>query len=174
MRSLLLLLFLAGCSVVPPRSASPDTLFDLSGRIGVKYGDEGFSGNLRWIHRVRSDEVWLLSPLGQTVAHIQSDSAGAVLTTGDRKAYRSGDVEGLTATVLGWRLPLKGLDHWIRGKAAPDSPSNASYNTGSRLLQLRQDGWDIRYLRYFDGGLPKEVMLQRPGIRIKFIIDADS
>lgn len=174
MRVLLLLLLLTGCSVTPPKSTSKDTLFDLSGRIAVRYGDDGFSGSLRWIHRTSSDEVWLLSPLGQTVAHIHSNAAGALLTTQDRKQYRAADVEALTKSILGWRLPLRGLDHWVRGKTVPDSPSSASFDSQKKLIRLRQDGWDIHYERYFGNGLPKTVMLQREGIRIKFIIDADS
>ncbi len=174
MRILFLLLFLAGCSVAPPRSVSPDTLFDLSGRIAVKYDGEGFSGSLRWIHRMNSDEVWLLSPLGQTIAHILKDAGGAVLTSQDSRQYRAEDVESLTETILGWRLPLQGLEHWVKGEARPGSPSNSSFDSGKKLIQLRQDGWDIRYERHFENGSPKDVLLQREGIRIKFIIDAAS
>lgn len=173
MRFLLLLLFLGGCSVAPPISTSPDTLFDLSGRIAVKYANEGFFGNLRWIHRKSADEVWLLSPLGQTVAHILKNADGAVLTTSDRKAYRAEDVESLTEKILGWRLPLQGLDSWIRGKASAGSLSESSFE-GKTLTRLNQDGWEIRYGQHFGNGMPREIELQRPGIRIKFIIDADT
>ncbi len=174
MRILLLLLLLAGCSTTPPKSVSPDTLFDLSGRIAVKYDDKGFNGSLRWIHRKNSDEVWLLSPLGQTVAHILKNPEGALMTAQNRQEYRAEDVESLTEKILGWRLPLQGLDSWIRGKAAADSTSNASFDQENRLAELTQDGWDIRYPRRFENGLPKEIVLRREGIRIKFIIDADS
>lgn len=171
---LLLLLFFAGCSTVPPRSTSPDTLFDLSGRIAVKYGNEGFYGNLRWIHRKHSDEVWLLSPLGQTVAHIQSSPGTARLTDRNLKEYRAPDVETLTEKILGWRLPLEGLDWWIRGLASDRSPSVASHDEANRIVSLRQDGWEIRYPRRFENGSPKVVVLERQDIRIKFVIDADS
>ncbi|HQT25730.1 MAG TPA: lipoprotein insertase outer membrane protein LolB [Burkholderiales bacterium] len=167
------LAFLAGCSVTPPKSTAPDTVFDLSGRIAVKYGDHGFYGNLRWIHRSHSDEVWLLSPLGQTVAHIVKDSRGAELTEGDGKSYSAMDVESLTEKILGWRLPLAGLDSWIVGKAAPGSPSQASFE-GQELKRLSQEGWDIRYERRFESGKPRQLILERSGILIKFVIDADT
>lgn len=172
-RVLFLLLFLAGCSVTPPKSTSPDTIFDLSGRIAVKYDDEGFYGNLRWIHRRHSDEVWLLSPLGQTVAHIEKNSSGALLTSGDGKRYQAADVESLTEKILGWRLPLEGLDSWVAGRAASGSPSQASYE-GGILKRLNQDGWDIQYERRFENGRPRQLQLQRKGIRIKFVVDADT
>ncbi len=172
MRILFLLLFLAGCSVTPPRSVSKDTIFDLSGRIAVKYGNEGFYGNLRWIHRMDSDEVWLLSPIGQTVAHIVKNSNRAVLTAQDRKQYQAKDVESLTEKILGWRLPLDGLDSWVRGRAASGSPSRAAYE-GKTLSELTQDGWDIRFERRFENGLPRQLALRREGIMIKFVIDPE-
>lgn len=171
---LILLLFFAGCSTVPPKSTSPDTLFDLSGRIAVKYDNDGFYGNLRWIHRKHSDEVWLLSPLGQTVAHIQSTPGMARLTDRNLKEYDASDVESLTEKILGWRLPLEGLDWWVRGIASDHSPSIASFDEAHRIVSLRQDGWEIRFARRFENGSPKVVVLEREGIRIKFVIDADS
>ncbi len=167
------MLFLAGCSVTPPKSTAPDTVFDLSGRIAVKYGDHGFYGNLRWIHRRDSDEVWLLSPLGQTVAHISKDSQGAELTGGDGKSYSAPDVESLTEKILGWRLPLEGLDSWVVGKAASGPPFHASFE-GREMKTLSQEGWDIRYERRFENGKPRQLILERTGILIKFVIDADT
>ena len=169
---LLLLLFLAGCSITPPRSVSPDTVFDLSGRIAVKYGKEGFYGNLRWIHRKNSDEVWLLSPIGQTVAHIVTNPGRAILTSQDSKTYEAKDVEGLTEKVLGWRLPLEGLDSWVRGEAAKGSPARASYE-GKTLKELVQAGWDVRFERRFENGKPRQLELSREDIKIKFVIDGE-
>ena len=169
-----LLLLLAGCSTVPPKSTSPDTLFDISGRIAVKYGNDGFYGNLHWIHGKHSDEVWLLTPLGQTVAHIQSRPGSASLTDRHQNEYRAQDVERLTEKILGWRLPLEGLYSWVKGEASEHSAFVVTYDAAHRVAMLRQDGWEIRYARRFENGSPKVVMLERQDIVIKFVIDADS
>ena len=170
LRAFLLLVFLSACASTPPRSTTRDTVFDLSGRIGVRYDHQGFSGSLRWIRRTGSDELWLLSPLGQTVAHITRGPSGAKLETSDRKVYEARDVAGLTEEVLGWRLPLQGLDSWILGKASPGSPA-AKVPDGDELLQ---DGWDIRYENRFESGLPRTLVLEREDIRIKLLLNPPS
>ena len=170
MRKLFLLFTLAlfsGCATTPPLSTSKDTLFDVSGRIGVRHGNQGFSGSMRWIHKTAGDELWLLSPIGQTVAHITRNSQGAVLSTSDRKEYRAADVGGLTEKVLGWHLPLSGLDSWIMGKPFPESPSGAIPGED----EFVQNGWDIRYEKRFENGHPKVMVLERPGLRIKLIVN---
>jgi len=122
--------------------------FQLSGRIAVKYDGQGFSGALRWAHDARHDEVFLLSPLGQGVARIERTSNGVTLTTSDEKIYRADNVEALTLEVLGWRLPLHGLEHWVRGRAAPESAAHRDLDAGGQFSRLTQDGWRVDYQRY--------------------------
>ena len=154
--------------------------FEFSGRIGVKYDNSSFSGNLRWRHAADGDEIWLYSPLGQTVANLRRDDAGAELITSEKKRYAAADAEQLTREVLGWNLPLAGLQYWVVGRVAPHFPPLAvERDAAQRLSQLQQNAWRIVFARYApaeQGGLPEKLTLQYRDIEIRLVIDtwADS
>ena len=186
MRSLVPLLamgVLAGCAAMPEASlqtrapfvsALQNELFQLAGRVGVKYDDQGFSGNMRWQHRAQSDEILILSPLGQGVAQIVQDSTGVSLTTSDQKIYHAQDAETLTDEILGWRLPLAGLRYWVVGRAAPGN-AEMEHDQAGRVSRLKQDGWQIDYLSYRETNgvtLPQKLIMQRGNLEMKLIIDS--
>ncbi|BAN36424.1 outer-membrane lipoprotein lolB [Sulfuricella denitrificans skB26] len=132
----------------PQSSSGAEGLFRLSGRIAVSHNGESFSGSLRWSHAAEEDEIFILSPLGQGVARIVNNSAGASLETADGQSYRAADVESLTEEVLGWRLPARGLQYWVMGRSAPDSVAESELDDKRQLRALRQDGWRVDYLGY--------------------------
>lgn len=132
----------------PRADIAADGLFRLAGRIGVSHNGESFSGSLRWSHAAGEDEIFILSPLGQGVARIVSNSAGASLETAEGRGYRAADVESLTEEVLGWRLPARGLQYWVMGRPAPDGAAEGELDENMQLRTLRQDGWRIDYLGY--------------------------
>ncbi|HSS46036.1 MAG TPA: lipoprotein insertase outer membrane protein LolB [Burkholderiales bacterium] len=183
---LALLLLLGACAAHPPKPVSPALSraqslvaaqrngFQLSGRVAVKYDEKNFSGSVRWEHNGSSDEIWILAPLGSGVAHIVQNANGISLTTNEQKTYRAFDAESLTRAVLGWSLPLSGLQYWILGIAAPQSAAQAQHDAQQRLARLNQDSWEIAYLRYKpeqESGMPARIILSRGGLQINLIID---
>lgn len=153
----------ASCSALAPRnetvstivkgsaadkssSSSPD--FELRGRLSVKGGKEGFSGGVQWHHSEETDDILLLSPLGQALAQIQRIPEGVFLTTSEQEHYYADDVESLTEQVLGWRLPLAGLQYWVQGMNSPDTSSAMDLDVNGRVVAIRQDGWEIGYAGY--------------------------
>lgn len=183
-------LLLSGCAGLPlpppdeleaashPQAAAHDagTAFRLAGRIGVLHDGESFSGSLRWRHGAEEDEIFLLSPLGQGVARIVRNSQGVSLETAEGQTYRAEDVESLTEEALGWRLPARGLQYWVAGRAAPDSPSSSETGEGGRLRRLSQDGWRIDYLGYrpVQGvDLPARLEMAMNGrLEVRLVIDS--
>jgi outer membrane lipoprotein LolB len=172
----LLLAALAGCATLPP--PAPVDLsgirdFDLAGRIAVRVEDRGYSARMRWQHRSEMDDVWLYTPVGSILATLTVDAGGATLTTSERKSYRSADVQSLTREVLGWDLPLEGLQHWVMGRADPRVPVQAeTRDDRQRLVRLAQRGWIIEYLDYSaDGPLPALLVLQYEDLRLRLVID---
>ncbi|MCI3951212.1 MAG: outer-rane lipoprotein lolB [Burkholderiales bacterium] len=159
---------------LPPGVPVP---FDLSGRVLVSYDGRAFSSNLRWQHLPERDELWLLTPLGQTLAQITATTEGATVTGADHKRYHGADVEALTRQALGWELPLTRLQYWVRGEAAPGSvPQDVQRDAEGRISALRQDEWRIKLERYpadQHAGLPRRVDLDRGGNQsIHLVIDA--
>ncbi len=148
--------------------------FQLSGRVAVKYDEKNFSGGVRWEHNGSGDDIWILAPLGSGVARIVQDANGISLTTTEQKTYRAHDAESLTLEVLGWSLPLSGLQYWVLGIAAPQSTAQAQRDSQQRLARLNQNSWEIAYLRYKpeqESGMPARIMLSRGDLQINLIID---
>lgn len=188
--------FFSGCTALPHKNNVARTLvtepvagmadaraadFGLVGRVSVKGGKESFSGGVQWRHTERGDEILLLSPLGQTLAQIQRRPEGVYLTTAEQESYYAADVESLTDQVLGWRLPLMGLQYWVQSMNSPATVSAIDLDMDGRVMAIRQDGWEIGYSGYppivqvqttqARTASPRLLMLKRDGLQIKLVID---
>lgn len=170
------LLLFAACTTIKPGAPGPVAAFDIVGRVLVSGEGRAFSSNLRWRHGGGSDELWLMSPVGQTLAHISADGSGAVLTTADQQEYRAFSAEGLTRRALGWALPLDGLRHWVRAvPAAGGEIATVNHDVQGRVERIEQGDWVIRY-DYGEASSsparPRRLDLSRSGQRIRLVIDA--
>lgn len=170
--------FFAGCAT----SHAPQTLpvsnagieaFSLDGRVAVKLERRGYSASLRWQHTAARDSLRLLSPVGSVIAELEADDSGATLTSGDRKVHRSDDVQALTREILGWDLPLEGLQHWVLGRADPAQPvQSEERDARDRFSRLAQNDWRIAYLEYAgDSALPARMALTYERLSLRLIID---
>ena len=167
---------LAACAGLPagervPRAAA----FDLVGRVAVTHDGRAFSSGVRWQHLAEQDEIWLLTPTGQALAHIVSGPAGATLTGADQSQYHASDAESLTRRALGWELPVTRLTWWVRGEIVPQGPvEEALRDQQGRLVRLRQDGWHVIFVHPAgeQGGRPQRLELTRPGYQIRMLIDS--
>lgn len=167
----LIALLLAACAGLSPLERAPAAAFDIVGRVLVSGEGRAFSSSLRWQHGDGRDELWLLTPVGQTLAHITSEASGAVLITADQQEFRDQSAAALTQRALGWALPLAELRHWILARPAPLLPVQAAQrDAGGRLEQLEQGGWMLR-LDYDAGALPRRLELRRDGQLIRLVVD---
>ncbi|MEP7371186.1 MAG: lipoprotein insertase outer membrane protein LolB [Nitrosospira sp.] len=189
--------FFFGCTTLVHKSTAVNTIvtepvagaagaksasFRLIGRVSVTSRKDSFSGGVQWHHTDTSDEILLLSPLGQTVAQIQRNREGVYLTTSEQETFYAFDAETLTEQVLGWRLPLMGLQYWVQSVSSPATVSEMDMDIDGAVVTMRQDGWEISYLSHFpmmgtqtmqaQTARPKLLMLKRPGLQIKLIIDS--
>lgn len=148
---------LSACAAVPlaPRDPQP---FDIVGRALVTYSAGSMTANLRWEHAAAEDQIWLMTPTGQTLAYIVDSAQGATLTRSDRRQYRARSVEALTQQALGWSLPLSLLQYWVRGQPAPGStPENVQRGPDNALRALNQNGWQVAFIYHPDGAMSGRV-----------------
>ena len=174
------IVLLSGCAFMSPtvapvaRPAQPETAtFALNGRISINHQGTHHYAGIRWTHQVQSDEILLLTPLGQTAARVYRDAGNATLDDGD-KHYRAGDAEALMEQALGWHLPLKGMRHWVLGLADSGSPAKIERAANGQISVLFQDGWEVRYLRYADAkpdSLSTRLQLTREDLQIQLSVD---
>lgn len=172
-------------SVIEPMTGTVEAkpaAFRLIGRVSVTGGKDRFSGGVQWHHADTSDEILLLSPLGQAMAQIQRNHEGVYLTTSEQETFYALDVETLTERVLGWRLPLMGLQYWVQSVNSPATVAEVDRDIEGTIVAMRQDGWEISYLSHFpapetqtrqaQAARPKLLMLKRPGLQIKLMVDS--
>ena len=169
---------LSACAVLAPtdRPSQRAPAFDLLGRVAVTYDGRAFSSSVRWDHGAERDEIWLLTPTGQALAHIVADDGGATLTGADRREYSAADVESLTRRALGWELPLTRLAWWVRGAIVPGGViGEVLRDEQGRLVRLQQDGWRITFFHAPPGGeasgLPQRLELARESNLIRLVLD---
>jgi outer membrane lipoprotein LolB len=144
--------------------------FELTGRVAVRYGNEGASGRIVWRHSQTTDELLITSPIGQGIASITRRDNEVRLVTADQKEYEAQDVESLTEQVLGWRLPLAGLQNWVQGRADPTRRAEFERDAQSRLIALRQGDWRVQYQEY-EGVRPSKLLISHPGLEIRLVVD---
>jgi outer membrane lipoprotein LolB len=139
---------LAGCAVLAPAPPPPPApAFDLIGRVAVNYDGRAFSSGMRGQHTLERDELWLLTPAGQALAHIVGDAGGAIFTGADRSQHRAGDIASLIRNALGWEMPVTHLAWWVQGQLAPGAVVQAVERDAlGRLSVLAQDGWRVAYV----------------------------
>lgn len=119
----------------------------------------------------------LSTPIGGTVARIESGPDGA-RARGVRIAETTGpDAESLAEQLLGFRLPVRGLPDWIEGRPMPGSPASVTPAAGA-AESIEQDDWSVRIESRNARGAPRRLLLERaedgrtPAVKLQLLIDA--
>jgi outer membrane lipoprotein LolB len=178
--ALVLGLLTAACASLPPvtGTASYEGRFSL-----VVTGEdrhEAVSGRFA-LTVDRSDVTLDLStPLGTTVARVQTGPAGTRLTVpsaGGLRTEEGPDAEALSLQVLGWTLPVSGIGDWIEGRPAAGRPYRLDPDEGG-ATQLEQDGWTIRFAPRGTDGRMRRIDMSRPrqgdapAVSLRVVLDA--
>ena len=174
------LAMLSGCALLPSHPAPvarpehpASAPFAMNGRVSINNHGERHSAGLHWTHSAQSDEILLLTPLGQTAARVYRDDRIATLDDGS-KHYQDADAESLMQQVLGWHLPLADLHQWVLGLPAGDAPAQIDRDSDGRITVLHQNGWEVLYTRYADtspDSLPSRMQLNHEDLQIQLLID---
>lgn len=171
-------LSLAACQTVPRTdTAIPWTQriehvsalkdWELRGRVALRTEDNrGGQAALTWQYRDERHVLVLRGPLGGGLLRLQQDRDGAYLQDAERREYRAASAEELLFHVAGWRIPISGLEYWIRGLPAPSEITLQEWDESGRLTRLQQSGWDVYFLEYASNGsheLPRRLDVILPG-----------
>lgn len=162
----LIALLPAACAELPPTSVDslalgpPLARFAAEGRISVRQGERSDHLRFRWEHAPDRDVVLLMSPLGQGLAELTRDAAGARLVRGNQATIAADTLPQLAARVVGAPLPLEAMADWLRG-ARPDLSGEA-------------DGWlvavsDTSTIR--QSRLVRVLEARREDVELKLIVD---
>ena len=180
-------LILGGCASLPAPSSSSSSApsaavpartyheaIELAGRLSLRYEQNGapqaLDGKFTWSQTAAGQHITLLTPFGQTLATIDVTPQGAILTQNGQPPRSEASVDALTASALGWPLPIAGLRTWLQGFAtdAGGRPYVATATAlGDAAFVNSADGWLIHYT-VWDGAdgppaqaRPRRIDLQR-------------
>ena len=181
-------MFLSACSTLPTRTeAELENLWlvqqhslgqfhtwDISGRLAIQTGDQGWHVSFHWQQDDVGYHMALSAPLGQETAELQGDAQGVTLLLADGRTVTAVDPEELLFKQLGWRVPIAGLRYWVRGLPVPDTMEEHGLDKEGRLRWLDQSGWRISYRDYGDISgktLPTRIFLDKNGLKVRLVID---
>ena len=147
---------------------------DLTGRLSLRYEQNGapqaLDGKFIWSQTAAGAHIDLQTPFGQTLATIEVTPQGATLVQNGQPPRSEPSVDALTASALGWPLPIAGLRTWLQGFAtdARGAPYVASATAiGDDAFVNTADGWLIHYTVWDGAGdasaraRPRRIDLQR-------------
>lgn len=145
--------------------------WELSGKIGIRNENNSQSASLNWNQQGKHYQIDIKGPLGQGGASIEGQPGTVTVDVSGEGRFEGQDPEEILYTELGWILPINNIYWWIRGLPAPDTPYTHSLED-NRLAKLKQQGWQIDYLRYHPEApyLPRKIRLSRDSLKITTVI----
>lgn len=185
---------IAGCHTVPVQQAPvaagqpwdvtrPELQarehFALKGRVAVAAGKEGFNATVHWTQNGTRSQVSLEGPLGAGGVQITADGADLSIVNSHGDHLDSDAARAELVARLGFDPPLSSLRYWILGVPDPAMPAKEAVDPQQQRLQsLEQNGWQIDYGGYMPGSagagsaaLPAKMTVQRPGVRVRLVVD---
>lgn len=170
----------AACARLPTRPVSPWAqrerelqgwqAWQLEGRVAAALGTQGWQATLNWQQDDQTSRVRLAGPFGLGAMSIVQSPDGLSL---NGAPPTDAILEQLHAQI-GFDLPFQQLHFWLLGVPDPSLPSDLQENPQGRLQQVSQAGWLVSYDGYQDVAgdvLPARLVLTRPNVRVKVIID---
>jgi outer membrane lipoprotein LolB len=166
--------FLSACSTFPTAQLHGSEQvrpyqehLQLAGRLSVQYQKNDkpqfVNGSFEWKQDGAQLQIRLLSPLGQTIADIQSSPAGASLQQAEQPLKQAPHIDQLISAELGWPLPVADMQDWLQGFVRNQAGQREML--AAKDLQIATpDGWNIRYVSWQENSqqaYPKRIDLQR-------------
>jgi outer membrane lipoprotein LolB len=150
--------------------------WDLHARAAIRLKGEAHNIGIRWQRQAEYSMILLEAPFGQGVFRIESAADGTYrLRLPDGRVSENRTAEALLEDMIGWSLPISGLEYWIRGIPRPDSPYSYHLDQAGRARSINQDQWTIGYRDYFVGQeepqLPRRIKLVNETVTLKLIIE---
>lgn len=174
---------LAGCATLLPQQSyqtQQSTLKALShwrasGQFSLHYQKQNTTSFFHWKTAPDTSTIRFFGPFGQTEALLSLTPAKTTLRTANGKQYSAHKPSTLLQQQLGWKIPVKPLQHWLMGLESPQWPAKKTLDDQHRLKTLQQAGWVIRYNDYTvvqQHYLPTSLTLTHAAhdIRLKIIV----
>ena len=155
---------LAACAPSPPDVADEDRIrlsalhqtrvnavssWQLQGKVSILRDGKLWHTGVNWLHSEDGDRLNLTAIGGRTLMRLHNHREGASAMDSRGRTYRAASFRELVARAFGADVPVENLRYWVVGTVADGSGAGVfRLNRDGSLKALRQDGWEVRYLRY--------------------------
>jgi outer membrane lipoprotein LolB len=179
-------LLLSACSALPPQTTAER---NYAGRFSLAVtrdaGSEeeqhrAWSGRFSLAVAPNALTLDLVSPLGSTIARIETDAQEARLLVPDNgkvRVERGTDAQALSQKVLGWSLPIEGMPDWVEGHPATARPYRTLPDVEGQN-RFEQDGWTVTVERPGDAHAGLRLQMDHPAddaspqMALRVVLDA--
>ncbi len=123
----------------------------LNGRASVTYRGENWPFSLQWQqHTTQNYDLNIYHPLTRNrLGKLTKQAKNVSFIDSKGKTYRDTSAEHLLQKQLAIKIPIKGMQYWVRGIAAPHYPVEAfQLDRVGRPTTIQQAGWTVRYADY--------------------------
>lgn len=123
----------------------------LNSRASVTYRDENWPFSLQWQqHTINDYELTIYHPLTRNRLGKLTKQANTVsFIDAKGRTYRDTSAERLLQKQLRIKIPIEGMQYWVRGIAAPQYSVEAyQLDAVGRPVILQQAGWTVSYADY--------------------------
>lgn len=186
-----LALLLAACAGPALRSAPPPSAalagqdlrerqleaqphWALQGRVAVRQGSDGGSGQLDWEVEPDLLQLSLRAPVSGQGWRLRVAPEGARLDGLESGPRQDQDADRLLREAVGWDLPLAQLTRWVRGMRGSPA-AELSFDDAGLPSRMFDCGWVIDYRgwdRSMDPPLPRRIEAESAEHRIRLLVRA--
>lgn len=152
-----------GTVLIACASLPPSTDFLLNMRVGYRDANQAGSASLRWRQLGENYDARLIG--GGELVQLRRRAHNYTLSLSGGPFRPMQD----TSDVITEDIPLQYLEHWINLRPAPDTPAMVQRDAAGRTRSINQDGWHIRYLRWYQG-FPRLIRAEKPPYQITLAI----
>lgn len=148
--------------------------WEFAGRVGVRAGDEGFNGKLRWSQKNDRFRATVSGPLGIGTVHLEGDGRRIVLTDKDGLRTVLDDAESELYLRYGWTIPVTSLRYWALGIPDPSLDARTEFDDAGQLARLEQGDWIVSIGAYREGGgqsMPRRLTASGGNTRVRIVVD---
>jgi len=139
----------------------------LNSKIALRYRADHWNFGLSWLQQSKKQYVMQIkNPVtGGLLAKLSRKNNKVSLLADDGKIYKDSDEERLLLRQTGVKLPIKGMQYWVRGLTSPAyKVDKVVLDARGRPLSLIQAGWKINYSKYISNNvdaMPRKIIITR-------------
>lgn len=149
--------------------------WQIKGRTVIRQGNEAWNAGLNWQQKHDHFQIKLSGPFAQGGVILDGDANQVVLTMDDGNQMAAQTPEALLLEALNVHMPVSALRDWVRGLPyAANSVDEVRYDDEGRISYLKQNGWQIEFLRYVpfkQFSMPAKVFINHPELSVRVIVD---